>query len=112
MKKFVIIYYLPAGALEKMQTSPPEVMQAEMKAWMDWFAQAGDAVVDQGEFFANRAKVNGENVSEASHDVSGYSIIQAENFEAAKDMVKSHPHVGFFEGCDLEIFEPMEMHQG
>ncbi len=44
-------------------------------------------------------------------DVAGYSILQAEDMEAAKALLKGHPHLEWTGGCEIEVHEaaPMEM---
>ena len=109
MKKFVVLYYSPAGAMEKMQTSSQEDMQAEMKRWMDWFDGLGDNLVEMGEMFKQGAELSKDGFSDCSGKVTGYTLVQAESFEAAKQLIKDHPHVTWFDGCTVEVYEPMEM---
>jgi len=40
---------------------------------------------------------------------SGYSIVQAESEAAAVEMLKSHPHLGWWEGVSIEVYECMAM---
>ena len=110
MKKFVVLYYTPSGGLEKMQTSDPETMQAEMQKWMEWFKKAGDNLVEMGEMFAGNAGLSADGWGDVHEGApTGYSVIQAESLDGAKDMLADHPHVPWYDGCRIEVFEPMEM---
>lgn len=109
MKKFVVLYYSPPKAMEKMGTASPEEMQAEQAKWMEWFKSVGEDLVDMGEYFSQGAVLDSNGYHDCTGKVTGYSIIQAEMFEEAKEIVKNHPHVGWFEGCTVEVYEPMQM---
>ncbi len=110
MKKFIILYYSPAGAMQKMQTSAPDIMQAEMDKWMAWFKGLGDKVVDMGEMLAGSASLTSEGWGDTGADSpTGYSIIQADDLAAAKELVADHPHIGWFEGCRVDVFEQVVM---
>lgn len=111
MKKFVLIYRSPAEAMGKMKTSSPEEMQAEQKKWMDWFAKLGDDLLEMGEMFAQSTRLSSSGFSEPDSNITGFSIIQANNFEAAKTLVEDHPHVHWFDGCTVDVYEPMDMGQ-
>lgn len=109
MKKFIVLYYSPAAAMQKMATASPEEMKAGEKEWMDWFDSNGDGIVDRGEYFASGYRFVGDTGEDASGKVTGYSMIQATDMESAKGMVKNHPHLTWYEGCSVEVYEPMEM---
>lgn len=109
MKKFVLIYHTSPAGLAKMGSMEPEVMQAEQKKWMDWFASLGDNVVDMGEMFAQSTRLGSDGFGEVDPGVTGYTIIQAEDFEAAKKAIESHPHIAWAEGCVIDMYEPMDM---
>jgi hypothetical protein len=47
--------------------------------------------------------------SPSESNVVGYSILQAENMEAAKEMLKGHPHLGWADGCSIEVHESLPM---
>ena len=48
MKNFVVIYHAPASFMEQAQSASPEEMQEGMKAWHEWAAKCGEALVDFG----------------------------------------------------------------
>ena len=96
--------------MQKMQTSKPEVLQGEMKKWMDWFGGLGDKVVDMGDMFRGGASVSSDGWSDVDEgSPTGFSIIQADSLDSAKKLVNDHPHVAWFEGCRVDVFEQMQM---
>jgi len=107
MKKFVVLYYSPTEAMAKMQSSTPEEMQEGQKKWMDWFAEQGDDLLDMGEFFMQGRRITAAGSEDSTGAVTGYSIIQAESIDDAEKRLADHPHIEWFEGCSVEVYEPM-----
>lgn len=75
--------------------SMPESKEAQdqaMKAWTDWFATLGDALVDGGNPVSQSKAIspNGS-VMDATMSPSGYSIIKADNIESAVALAKGCP---------------------
>jgi hypothetical protein len=53
MKQFVVIYYAPASAMEKMKNSSPEDMKKGMEEWMKWAEKCGENLIDIGNPLGN-----------------------------------------------------------
>jgi len=92
MKKFIALYYNTSGAHQEA----PEMTEAEKNAmmapWGAWQAKYGERVVDMGApFLPALASSNGESWSASKNLVTGYSIVAADNMEAAQEMFKGHP---------------------
>ena len=107
MKKFLLLYYSPPEAMAKMQTASQDEMKAGEKQWMDWFDSLGDSLVERGDYFSRGTNYVDDNKADVSGKVTGYSMIQAESMEKAEEMVSNHPHLGWFEGCSVEVYEPI-----
>lgn len=106
MKKFLVVYYAPQEAMAKMATATEEEKQAGMKPWLDWQAKMGDRVVDFGAPLMPGKRFKAAGLpGMANPELSGYSIIEAENAAAAEEAVKSHPHLHWTPECSLEVFE-------
>lgn len=105
MNKYIVIYHAPAEAVEQVQDATPEQVQEGMAPWMAWVEKIGDGLVDLGTPLAGGQKVTPSGSSPSDKSVTGYSILQAENMEAAKALVKDHPHLGWAAGCEIEIHE-------
>ncbi len=77
-----------------------------MAAWMKWFGDLGAAVVDGGNpvSMAKTVASNGS-VSDGggSNAVTGYSLIKADNLDAAVAMAQGCPHLAA--GGSVEVAE-------
>ena len=107
MKKFMILYIAPVSAEEQMNVSPEE-MKKGMEPWMTWYKKAGKAIVDMGVPLGKGACLDKKGVSKCQTQVTGYSIVQANDMEAAKSMLTDHPHF-MMSKASIEVFEMMPM---
>ena len=105
MKKFVVIYYAPAEAMEKMANATVEEMKEGIKPWTEWAERCGDGLVDLGSPLGDGKKVTQDGVSASEKGVAGYSVLQAEDMDGALKMLESHPHLGWDPGCAIEVYE-------
>ena len=105
MKKFMVIYHAPMSAIEQVQDASPEEAKEAMEPWMAWAKNCRDGLVDLGTPLGGGQKVTRSGNSPSDRNVTGYSILQAENIEAAQAMVKGHPHLQWAEGCEVEVHE-------
>jgi hypothetical protein len=85
VKKFMFLYkgYVPPT---------PEIG----KAWMDWFASVGDAMVDSGNPMTGGLEVTPQGVETLESGLdsfNGYSIINAESADAAVELAKTNPMI-------------------
>jgi len=111
MKKFIVIYRVPAGAMDKMKESSPEDIKKGMEAWMEWAKKCGDGLVDLGTPLGNGEKVTKSGSTPSDGQVAGYSILQAEDMDAAKSMLEGHPHLDWDAACEIEIHEALPLPQ-
>ena len=106
MKKFVVIYHMDASTMMKSAESRPEEAAESMKAWMQWSEQAGSQLIDFGTPLVNGQRMNSDGSSHpSSREVAGYSVIEAEDLNAAMELMKGHPHLSWSDGCDIEVHE-------
>lgn len=103
MKKFIVLYKAPASAMEQMQDASPEDMKKEMEQWMVWAKRCGNGLVDFGTPLGGGQRITNSGSSPSEENVLGYSILQAENMEGAKALLKGHPHLEWAGGCDIEV---------
>ena len=78
------------------------MIKQEVAAFQKWVAAAGSAVVDPGSPVHMVDQVSSGSPAPAA-DVGGYSMIEAADVNAAKEILKSHPYVG--RGGTLQINE-------
>ncbi len=109
MKQFVVLYFAPASAMEKMKSSTPEEMKKGMEEWMKWAEKCGDHLVDMGNPLGNGKEIDQSGTSPSQKGIAGYSILQAEDISEAEELLKGHPHLGWTEGCQIEVHEKMPM---
>jgi len=108
MKKYIVIYHAPNELNAKMAESTQEDMDKGMEDWMTWAAKCGDKLIDLGNPLMGGQKVLPDGNSQSStHDVSGYSILQAEDMEGAKSLLVGHPHLAWDAACEIEVHEVM-----
>ena len=98
MARFLVIYH------GSEMPHDPEIMAQAKAAFERWVEEVGEAVVDPGAPLRMVAQVSKDDPGEPV-DVSGYSIIEAENAEAAVALLQSHPFVA--RGGILQVNEPV-----
>jgi hypothetical protein len=106
MKKFIVLYHSPAEAMAMMENVTPEQRMEGMKPWFAWKEKLGDKMLDLGAPLSPGIKINPDGSTESStKEVTGYSMIQAEDLNEAKSLLEDHPHLSWSEACDIEIHE-------
>lgn len=87
--------------------NPPasaEEGQAVMQAWMGWFGQLGESVVDGGNpTTLSRTIAPGGATSEGGSGVTGYSVISANSLDEATQKASGCPHLQA--GGTVEVYE-------
>ncbi len=90
------------------QFSSPEEAQAHQKVFFEWVGSLGDALVNPGMPMGPPTRVTAAGVSsEAREDrLTGITIVEAEDMEAAIEIAKSCPYV---EVAALDVVEIFQM---
>jgi hypothetical protein len=83
MMKFMVLYNAPVTAEEQLNVSPEE-MKKGMGPWMAWYKKFEKSIVDQGTPLGKGVSVDNKGSSKGKTQVTGYSIVQAKDMEAAK----------------------------
>ncbi len=110
MKKFLLIYHSPVEDLEKMANATPEEKQEGMKPWLAWKESIGNKMVDFGAPLMHGTRILPSGAAETSQkEVTGYSIVEAENMAALQNNLKSHPHLQWGETSNIEVHECISM---
>jgi hypothetical protein len=101
--KFLYLYKGPATPIEDFT---PEQSEEQTRAWGEWMSRVGPALTDFGTPFGARTAVSDDGSSPAPSDQNGYSIVEADSLDAARDLVKGHPFLSEGKGrFTIEIFE-------
>jgi hypothetical protein len=93
MKKFLFLY-------KGYVTPTPEIG----KAWMDWFASVGAAMVDSGNAMSGGAEITPDAVTPIEiglESFTGYSIINADSMDDAIALAKTNPMISSVVVYDL-----------
>jgi hypothetical protein len=107
MSKYLFLYHGPATS---MADFTPEQSEEQMRAWGAWMSRAGSALVDGGAPFGGRTAVSDDGTDGTPTDQNGYSIVEAESLDAAKQLTKDHPFLSEGKGrFSIEIFELVPM---
>jgi hypothetical protein len=110
MKKFIVLYHAPADAMKQTASSSPEEQAKGMELWMQWAKKCGDKLVDLGAPLMNGQQLMpGGKSKNSTNDIVGYSILQAENMDEAKNLMQGHPHLGWNAACSIEVHETMPL---
>jgi len=107
MKKYIVIYTAPVEASQQMAQTSPEDQAKGMQAWMEWAKKCGDKLVDLGSPLTGGQKLSSSGSTASSLNIAGYSVLQADNMEEAKSLLKGHPHLGWNAACSIEVYETM-----
>ncbi len=109
MKKFIVLYHAPKGAMEKMANVSPEDAKKGMEPWMEWAKKCGDGLLDIGTPLGNAHKMSKEHHGKSDSTVVGYSILQAESWDKVQEMVANHPHLLMGDSCEVEVHEALPL---
>jgi len=104
MSKFIYLYRGPATPMDQFTE---ERIAAETAAWGAWMGKVGSSLVDGGAPFAGPSTaVKDDGAAAAASDLTGYTIVEAPNLDAAQALTAGHPFLSEGKGrFSLEIFE-------
>ncbi|MBO6517431.1 MAG: hypothetical protein JJ975_12865 [Bacteroidia bacterium] len=110
MKNFIVIYHAPAEVMAQMASATPEQKEEGMKPWFAWKERLGDQLVDFGSpLMGGQRLLPGGATENSTKEVTGYSIIRANDMEEAKSLLQGHPHLNMPDTCDIELHETVAM---
>ncbi len=89
MAKFLVLYISKKTAEQQI-----EDMRKGRETWTNWFKSQGPAIKDTGNPTAKPVALNRKGKTKAhANDVAGYTIIEANNIDAVKVMMRDNPHL-------------------
>jgi len=97
----------PVTAEAQMKVSPEE-MKKGMEPWLAWFKKCGKSIIDNGNPLGNGMHFTKKASSKGKTEVTGYSIVQAEDMEGVKTILANHPHF-MLPKATIEVLEIMPM---
>lgn len=108
MPNYVVLYNAPVSASDQMENNDPDMAAAAMQAWNDWAAKVGSGMVDLGTPLGNGRTVTASGAGAADTEVAGYSILTADDVDAAVALLDGHPHLQM-PGASIEVHETIEI---
>ncbi len=94
------------GEATDMSEMTPEEGQAVMAKWGAWMEQVGSALTDVGSPFGPGTSVVDDGTSGTATSLTGYSIVEAADIDAAKALTAGHPFLSEGKGdYAIDIFE-------
>lgn len=86
--------------------------QKVMAAWMGWFGALGDAVVDGGNPCGASKSVASDGAASdgAPSMLTGYSVLRADNLDAATEMARGCPIL--MAGGSVDVYETFDASAG
>ncbi len=103
MSKYLYLYRGPATPMEDMT---PDQAAEQGRAWGEWMGRVGSALADGGAPFGARTAVSDDGTNPAPSDQNGYTIVEADSLDAARQLTDGHPFLSEGKGrFSIEIFE-------
>lgn len=98
MKKFFVLFCIPAAAIQEWMATVDEATRKEqsdkmMREWQDWVTAHEGSIVDKGLPLGKTKRVTAEGIADAKNDLNWYLVVEAESHEAAAELFKGHPHL-------------------
>jgi hypothetical protein len=107
MAKYIFVYKGPATDMENM---PEEQVKAVMDAWNQWIQKVGTSLVDVGQPMAHGKSLVDDGSEGTPALLNGYSVIEADDMESAKNLADGHPFLSEGKGnFSIDIFELMPL---
>ena len=106
MEKYLVTYHTSASAMMEMSNVTTEDMAKGMEPWRKWAEDFKDHLVEMGAPLRTIGETKDSKSYEASsRQITGYSIIQAENEAGVKRVFNDHTHLTRHPETSLEIHE-------
>lgn len=106
MKKYLAIYYAPVEAMAEFVKATPEQKLEGLKGWFAWKDKLNGQLVDFGTpLMPGNVKSSQSNWSQSASEVTGYSIVQAEDLISAKSLFEDHVHLNSHPKASIEVHE-------
>ena len=102
MPKYIMVY--TAQQAFDVSTLPKEEITKQMEAWGEWLGTYDKKIVDEGDAFKFGGKVvSEEGVNDADNLRTGYTIIEADNFDEALAFAQASPALE--DGGKIQVYE-------
>jgi len=107
MSRFMALFMAAPGAFKAWNAQDEATRKAlevqGMKAWHDWQERHQSIIVDAGGPLGKTKRTDANGLSDASNEIGGYIIVEADSHEAAARLFVDHPHFAILPGNAVEI---------
>lgn len=108
METFLVTFMATKEQQAKWKNANLEDQEKGMAEWMAWADQHKANWVDIGNPVGANLKITKAGVEAAQNEVCGYSLLKAENAEAATEILKGCPHFDE-DNTWIDMMEVVEM---
>ena len=103
MPKYIMVYKNKTP--NNMSDLPKEQVEKMMEAWGEWLGNMGTALVNRGDEFKSTGKsITPDGIKDADNLLSGYSVVEAKDFDEVLSLAKNNPMV-IGRGGTIEVYE-------
>lgn len=88
MANFIIVYHAATSF-----PSSQEEGEAHRAKWGEWIKELGDAMVNPGTPLGKSMIVSSDGVSETDSGLTGYTVVEAPDLDAAVEFAKGCPYL-------------------
>jgi hypothetical protein len=89
-----------------LYNGPPTGPDASHQGWPEWFESLGDKLVDRGSPITAGFVISGDGIAtDTAAGLNGYSIIRADDRDAVRDLLRTHPLLAAGSEHRIEVFE-------
>jgi hypothetical protein len=108
MKKFFVIFCIPAAAIDDWMKNVDEATRKEqsdqmMQDWQKWMADHETHILDKGLPVGKTKRVTKDGITDTRNDINWYLVMQGESHEAVAEMVKTNPHITMIPNAYAEV---------
>jgi hypothetical protein len=105
MARFMMVY---KGDATDVSVMTQEQSDAVMAAWGAWMEKVGPALTDVGTPFGAGSSIVDDGSSGRALSLTGYSIVDADDMDAAQALAEGHPYLSEGKGAfAVDLFELM-----
>ena len=97
LKKFLVLYLVPTQVMSEWAKTDPESRKAAEEKmrddWQRWMSEHAK-MITLTEAAGKTKVVSASGTADTKNDIILYSVVEAENHEAAAKTFANHPHLG------------------
>ncbi len=97
MKKFLVLYTIPASVMDEWKKTSPESRKAAedkmQREWQDWTSGRAKLFIDLGAGLGKTRRISASGTADVRNDLVMYAIVQGESQDAVAKAFEGHPHL-------------------